>query len=185
MNAVNDLPATLRAPRADSPMASSLRQVGDGPDDLAGPPQERTLRRTGRKPVRFAGWQIVEAAGSDGRSAIWYDLNLFRTVAGAIVVELIARRQAAGAPDVGRVYTFESLDAAAAWLEAYRCADDVPAPAELSAADTALPWAVLQSVQLRQRLERCESDYRALLSDVFAALDLCDPAEAATGPISA
>jgi hypothetical protein len=139
-----------------------------------------TLRRTGRKPVRFNGWQMIEATGSDGYSPIWYDLKLYGNSAGGVVVELVARRQSMGHPDLFRVKTCESLDDAAAWLETYTFAGDVPVPANMSAVDTALPWAVLQAVQLRQTLERIETDYHALLSEVFAALDLSDPAEAAS-----
>ena len=69
------------------------------------------------------------------------------------------------------------LPAAAAWLESYRAADDVPIPEGLAATAAALPWSVLQAVQLRQRIEKLELEYRALLSEVFQALDLTDPAD--------
>jgi hypothetical protein len=84
--------------------------------------------------------------------------------------------------DIFHVKTFDDLMAAAAWLETYRSADDVPIPAGLGGVDIALPWAVLQAVQLRQSIDRLESDYQALLSEVFAALDLTDPAEAQAAP---
>jgi hypothetical protein len=138
-----------------------------------------TLRRTGRKPVRFEGWQLVEAIGAHGNRDIWHDLNIYRTVKGGIVVELIIRRASADQQDLSRVKVFADLAAAADWLEAYRPAEDVPIPAGLGVFDTALPWAVLQAVQLRQRIDRVDTDYHALLSEVFAALDLADPADAA------
>jgi hypothetical protein len=175
MNALNDVieqPRTTPRSTSHQPDAAGLPGAGGGPA------AEWTLRRTGRKPIRFEGWQLIEAAGSDGRSPIWYDLNLYRTTAGGIVVELVARRQAMGHQDLFRVKTFEDLDTAAGWLEGYGYAEDVPVPPGMSAAETALPWAVLQAVQLRQCLERIEADYHALLSEVFAALDLSDPAEA-------
>jgi hypothetical protein len=141
-----------------------------------------TLRRTGRKAVRFDGWQLVEAIGSEAGRHIWHDLNIYRTVKGCIIVELIVRGNQPDHQDVFHVKTFEDLTAAAAWLESYRCADDVPIPAGLGEAQVALPWAVLQAVQLRQSMDRLESDYQALLSEVFAALDLTDPAEAQPAP---
>ena len=176
MNAINDprgmTPGMVPGMALDSHAAPRRAEP-----EAAQPAIERTLRRTGRKPVRFEGWQLIEAAGSEARSPIWYDLNVYRTVADSIVVELVVRRHAVDDQDLFRVKTFEDLAAASAWLEAYRCADDVPIPAGLFAADTALPWAVLHAVQLRQRIDRIETDYHALLSEVFAALDLCDPAE--------
>ena len=136
-----------------------------------------TLRRTGRKAVRFDGWQLIEAIGSAGGRHVWNDLNVYRTVKGCVVVELIARRQAPEHQDLFYVKTFEDMNAAATWLEAYRPANDVPIPAGLGEVDTALPWAVLHAVQLRQTIDRLEADYHAMLSEVFAALDLTDPAE--------
>jgi hypothetical protein len=140
-------------------------------------PTTFTLRRTGRKAVRFEGWQLIEAIGSNNGRHVWNDLNIYRTAKGCIVVELIARRNGPDHHDVFHVKTFDDLPAAAAWLESYRAADDVPIPAGLGEVDTALPWAVLQAVQLRQTIDRIEADYHASLSEVFAALDLTDPAE--------
>jgi hypothetical protein len=144
-------------------------------DDSASP---YTLRRTGRRAVRFEGCHLLEAMGPTEGRQVWHDLNLYRTRAGSIVVELIVRRSVPDRNDTARVETFADLQAAAAWLEAYCPADDATIPAGLGAADTPLPWAVLQAVQLRQRVERIEMDYRALLSDVFAAMDITDPAGA-------
>jgi hypothetical protein len=143
-----------------------------------------TLRRTGRKAVRFEGWQLVEAIGSNGSRPVWHDLNVYRTAKGCIVVELITRHGQPDHQEVSKVKTFEDLTTAAAWLEAYRCADDVPIPAGLGAVDIALPWAVLQSVQLRQSIDRLEADYHGLISEVFGALDLTDPAETHAAPIN-
>jgi hypothetical protein len=160
MNAMNDPAALLPGHQGDAP-ASTF-----------------TLRRTGRKAVRFDGWQLIEAIGSDGGRPVWHDLNVYRTAKGCVVAELIVRRTAPDQQDVVHVKTFADLQEAAAWLEAYRAANDVPIPPGLGGNDVALPWAVLQAVQLRQSIDRLEADYRALLSEVFAALDLTDPAEA-------
>jgi hypothetical protein len=173
MNAINET-----RPTGDVRHSGSRRPAEER--SAAVPPAvEHTLRRTGRKPVRFEGWQLIEAVGPEGRAQIWYDLNLYRTVADSIVVELVARRRVADDQDLFHVKTFPDLAAASVWLEAYRCAEDVSVPADLLTADTALPWAVLQAMQLRQRLDRIETDYHALLSEVFDALDLTDPVDAA------
>jgi hypothetical protein len=137
------------------------------------------LRRTGRKAVRFDGWQIVEALGGGKGKDVWHDLNLYRTGEDRIVVELIARTTLPDQQDLHRVHTFETLADAAAWLDAYRAADDAPIPTSLSQAGIALPWAMLQAVHLRHNIDRIDADYRTMLSEVFMALDLSDPAEAA------
>ncbi len=137
------------------------------------------LRRTGHKAVRFDGWQLVEAFGGGQGKDVWHDLNLYRTGQDRIVVELIARTTLPDQQDLHRVNTFETLTDAAAWLEAYRATDDAPIPASLSQANTALPWAMLQAVHLRHNIDRIDADYRTMLSEVFMALDLSDPAEAA------
>jgi hypothetical protein len=145
------------------------------------------LRRTGRKPVRFEGWQLIEAEGArlpaNGHSEpassshVRHDLNIYRTVKGGIVVELIARRHSAEHQDLFRVKTFEDLSGAASWLESHHASEDVPIPSHLGSTESGLTWAVLQAVQLRQSIERIEANYQALLSEVFAALELTDSAE--------
>jgi len=155
---------------------SPLRSEG-GPDEQESA-ATYTLRRTGRKAVRFEGWQLIEAIGSDAGRHVWHDLNVYRTAKGCIVIELIARRNLPDHQDLFHVKTFGDLAAAASWLETYRSADDVPIPAGLGEMDVALPWTVLQAVQLRQSIDRLEADYQALLSEVFAALELTDPADA-------
>jgi hypothetical protein len=146
-----------------------------------------TLRRTGRKPVRFEGWQLIEAVGAPlaangqtdptSNNHVRHDLNIYRTVKGGIVVELIARRSSPEHQDLFRVKTFEDLSGAAAWLEGHHASEDVPIPAHLGSTDAGLTWAVLQAVQLRQSIERIEANYHALLSEVFAALELTDTAD--------
>lgn len=138
------------------------------------PAREFTLRRTGRKSVRFSGWQLVEAKGCGEGDAIWYDLAMYRSDADAIIVELIARRGLAGEQDVSRVESFADVQEAASWLEAYSVGNDVPIPPALSAEDGPVALAVLKAIQLRQRLARIQDDYDGLLSDVFAALDIAD-----------
>ena len=137
------------------------------------------LKRTGRRAVRFDGWQLVEAFCSSQGKDVWHDLNLYRTERTQIVVELIARTSLADHQEVCQVHTFETLTAAAIWLEAYNAADDAPIPLSLSQSGTALPWAMLQAVHLRHNIERIVADYRSMLSDVFMALDLFGTEETA------
>ncbi|HEX2943078.1 MAG TPA: hypothetical protein VHO91_18650 [Rhodopila sp.] len=140
-----------------------------------------TLRRTGRKPVRFVGWQLIEATGADTAKSVWHELNVYRTIGDKFVVELTVRRRQAEELDKTCVSSFPDLAAAAAWLENYRPADDVPVPSDLPG-QAPLPWAVLQAVQLRQCINRVVLDYQTLLSEVFAALDLSDPPDEIVAP---
>jgi len=178
MNAFIGPPGTGSSSIGPAGIVSDSQHPSDGGGREEPVAVTHTLRRTGRKAVRFEGWQVVEAIGSSAGRHVWHDLNVYRTVKGCIIIELIARRNLPDHQDLFHVKTFDDLTAAAAWLESYRTADDVPIPANLAEVDVALPWAVLQAVQLRQRIDRLESDYQALLSEVFAALDLTDAAEA-------
>jgi hypothetical protein len=164
MNAVSDI------------AAASLESISD-PLAL---PRLHTLRRTGRKAIRFSGWQMVEAVGAGEVGSMWYDLAIYRSDAEKIITELIARRRLMGERDFFRVEVFDTLAAASFWLESYACANDVPIPADLAADNGPMSSAVLQAVQLRQRISRIEDDYRSLLSDIFEVLDMTDsnPSEA-------
>jgi hypothetical protein len=154
------------------PEAIGWSQAGAEPE----PATTYTLRRTGRKALRFDGWQLVEAFGPHETRHVWHDLNLYRTRANAIVVELIVHRR--GHPDLSRVTSFKTLDEAAAWLETYAPGSDAPVPPELGAPEN-LPLAMLQALQLRQIMARVEQDYRELLSDVLAVLDQAEDADGA------
>jgi len=162
MNAIGGFPDS--APSSDSDVTADTRQF--------------TLRRTGRKPIRFTGWQIVEVLGASETGSQWYDLTVYRSDSGEVIVELVARRRMIDEQDLSRVEVFGSLAAAGAWLEAYPCASDVPIPTALAAADGPMAIAVLQLVQLRQRIARITEEYHGLLSDVFEVLDIADVAAA-------
>jgi hypothetical protein len=140
------------------------------------PPVLHTLRRTGRKAVRFTGRQLVEALGNPEPGTIWYELSIYRSEADSIIVELIARRSAVDEHDLSRVEVFASLSEAASWLETYPCAADVPIPSALASDDSPMATCVLQALQLRQRISRISDEYHGLLSDVFEALDITDGA---------
>jgi hypothetical protein len=148
----------------------------------APPPILHTLRRTGRKAVRFTGWQVLQAQGCGEDGTMWYDLAIYRSVADAVIAELVARRQNFDEQDLSRVEVFASLAEAASWLETYPCAADVPIPPGLASCDRPMAHAVLQAVQLRQRLSRITDEYQGLLSDVFEALDITDSPSADSVP---
>jgi hypothetical protein len=140
-------------------------------------PESFTLRRTGRKAIRFQGRQLVEAIGGGHDHNVAHDLNIYETTSGRIIVELIVRRSLPESKDLHRIHKFDDLPSAASWLEAYCAGEDVTIPSEIGNAETTLPWAVLYAVSLRQTMARIECEYRGMLSDVFMALDLTDPAD--------
>jgi len=137
-------------------------------------PRQYTLRRSGRKAVRFDGWQLIEAKAAGETDTISYDLAIYRSDANAIIVELIARRGILDEQDLSRVEVFPDLAVAATWLESYGVGNDVPIDAALSADEASVVSSVLKAIQLRQRIARIEDDYHGLLSDVFDALGITD-----------
>jgi hypothetical protein len=141
-----------------------------------------TLNRTGRRPLRFEGWQLVEASGQAPGASVWYDINVYETRAGTVVVELLVHREAAGEPDLAHVEVFRTLAEAGSWLEAYSPASDLTVAAGVMQAQTPLAWAVMQAVQLRQRLFRIEEDFRTLVSQVLCSLVLSEDPETAMTP---
>jgi hypothetical protein len=141
-----------------------------------------TLRRVGRRPLRFQGWQLVEATGYTPAAPVWYDINVFETRAGSIVVELLVHREAMSEPDLSHVEIFKTIAEAAAWLEQYTPAADMAVGGTVAQNNTPLAFAVLQAVQLRQRLARVDDVFRSLLSEVFQGLDLAEDPEVVAAP---
>jgi hypothetical protein len=140
-----------------------------------------TLRRTGRKPVRFAGWKMVEAVGGGETAPLHYDLAIYRTTGNHFLCELIARRAGVEAQDIFRVESFAALDPLTQWLQSHDCATDVPVPSCLAAQDGPLALAVLHAVRLRDTIARIEGEYQDLLSDVFAAIGVTDAPDIQSG----
>jgi hypothetical protein len=169
--------ASPAASQADIVLGSQLDGAGDGSYQ-----ESFTLRRTGRKAVRFHGRQLVEAAGPKTERDVWHDLNIYATTEEHIVVELIVRRNPMDRQDIHCVKTFNNLSEAASWLQCYDPTDHAPIPLSFGVVDTALPWAVMQAVHLRQTIDRICIDYRSLLTEVFMALDLTEPVEISGSP---
>jgi hypothetical protein len=180
MNAIHQITA-----RSDLATSGAGRELGDRNTPEGDPSSQWTLRRTGRKPVRFNGWQILEACGLAAQDGIRHDLNIYRTVADAVVVELAARRSMLDEADTLRVEVFVNLSDAAQWLQSYQCTRDIPITTALTDGDVPLAMAVMQTVRLRQQILRVEEEYQALLSDVFTALDLTDCVEELLAPAAA
>jgi hypothetical protein len=155
-------------------IADVIAHNDDGNSDTPTPPRMFTLRRTGRKAVKFSGWQMVEAAGAGETAPMWYDLSLYRSDSHQVIVELVARRRQLDEQDLCRVEIFDTLHAASAWLENYACANDVPVPASLLDGAACMATAVLHAVQLRQRIARIGDEFHSLLSDVFEVMDVTE-----------
>jgi hypothetical protein len=96
-------------------------EEADAPAGRAG---RVTLRRSGMRPLRFFGWQLVEASGEPGAAPLWYDINIPETRAGAVLIKFLAYREAMGEPDLSRVEILASLAEAATWLDVYAPATD-------------------------------------------------------------
>jgi hypothetical protein len=180
MNAIHQV-----TPRSDAAFSGADPEMGAGNAPEGDPPTQWTLRRTGRKPVRFNGWQVLEACGLASQDGIGHALNVYRTVAGAIVIELAAQRAMMDEADLLRVEVFVNLCDAAQWLQSYRCTSDIPIAAGLTDSDEPLALTVMRTVRLRRQILRVEEEYQALLSDVFAALDVTDSVEDLLAPVLA
>lgn len=137
-----------------------------------------TLRRTGRKPLRFKGVKLLETAADDQAAAsaapLGYDITIYKTSDGKWVLELAARRARCAAQDMQRVECFHDLEMLAQYLQTYCCAQDVPVPSALASGSLPLAVAALQAVQLRETIARIEDEYHTLLSDIFEALELSE-----------
>jgi hypothetical protein len=131
--------------------------------------------------MRIEGWLLVEAASAAEPGLMYYELRLYRTRRGQIVIEMTARREAVGAADIDMAESLPDLAATAAWLETYNCAGDLPVPQAMTDNDKPLATAALQAVALRQQAARVRDEYACLLSDVFAALGIADVLEPADG----
>lgn len=133
-----------------------------------------TVKRSGKKPLRFRGVQLAEATSWRLGSPLWHEIALYRRTRGDVVAAVTVFKKAAQERDVFRAESFGSLEEAALFLEGYDPTGDLtpgfdPDDPSLGAAQLALCAA-----GLRQRAEQTQRDYQALLGDLLYQLDLTE-----------
>lgn len=140
-------------------------------DPAALGPMSHTLRRTGGRPISFAGVQLTMAMDYAPGCEMWFEINLYRTAEERYVADVRNFKRDADEQDCFSVYEADSLDAALAALEGHDPANHIAIGFDLEAADASLADLTFRALALRVRVENARRQYRTLLGQVLYDLD--------------
>jgi hypothetical protein len=133
---------------------------------VSAPEQAFVLRRSGLRPLRFAGMLMIEHAGRATEGERGHAIRIYETTSGSLVIEIALA--SASAESVAHIVTQE-VDSMAAAEEFLRGYD----PAGQAALLTALPGGsrgvVAQAASLEREALRLRHDFEVARAAVFAA----------------
>ncbi|MEM8537588.1 MAG: hypothetical protein AAGF56_06980 [Pseudomonadota bacterium] len=130
-----------------------------------------TIKRSGGRPLRFEGSELMMAMSYSAASPYWYEINLYRTKDQEFVTAVRLFYQAEDKQDTVRAWTTSSVDAAIAKLARYDAGYDVMV--DHSMLDAGGPPAALASraVMLQARLAEARQHYKSLVGEFLYDLE--------------
>jgi hypothetical protein len=147
---------------------------------VSAPEEVFVLRRSGRRPLRFAGMLMIEHAGVAADGGRRHAIRIYETTSSSLVIEIALESESLGA--LAHIVT-EEVDSMAAAEEFLRSYD----PAEQAALLIALHGigtggVVAQAAALEREALRLRADFDSVRAAVFAAAgaddkDMNDTAE--------
>lgn len=154
-----------------APMGASLSRMAPPPMGAPQPgSQVFVLRRSGSRPLSFAGRHLGAANGYRVGTSLWHEINLYQTDDGRFVGDVRIFHKAEGSKDQFVVEVADSLEDVLGFFEGYDAKGDVSADFELD--DPALSPAELMvhAASLKYRLHEAVSQYRSVLANFLKDL---------------
>jgi hypothetical protein len=135
-----------------------------------------TLRVSGSRPLRLRGRLLAEASSWSAGTPAWHEVALYQRESGDMVVALRTCSQPGGSQpdgesDACHARPFASLADAASWLGGFNPTADLPT--DLDASDRRLSGVeiALRAAALRQRADRVERQYKAMIGELLFCLE--------------
>ncbi len=129
------------------------------------------LRNSGGKPLRLQGELIAEGTSRASGGTAWHEIAIYRATDGGVAVAIRFLRSAGLENGVHRARSFADTDAASTWLESFEPAFDLSADFDVSDPRASAASVALKAASLRDRAERLDRDYRALVGEVLYRLE--------------
>jgi hypothetical protein len=126
------------------------------------------LRREGRSPLSFKGRLLGLASSHSSGTRLWYEVSLYERNGHSHVVAVKVYKKPTGDRDIFRAESFQRLEDAIAYIEAYDPAEDVGVNIDMADKTTSIAELTLRAVVLRQKIEEARSEYRAAAGELIA-----------------
>lgn len=128
------------------------------------------LRREGRAPLSFKGRMLGLASSHSSGTRLWYEVSLYQRNGHSFVVAVKVYKKPTGDRDIFRAESFQRLEDAVAYLEAYDPAEDVGVNIDMADTSISIAELTLRAVVLRQKVEEARSEYRAAAGELIARI---------------
>jgi hypothetical protein len=161
----------------------SLAATSGAPGSLASVAPEDggvTLRVSGGKPLHLCAELVAEGTSWTAGAPAWHEVALYQRVAGGAgtaaagewAVALRVCRSTTGAGDLFHARLFPALDDALAWLQEFDPTAGLAADIDASDRRVSTTDIALRAAALRQRADRVDLQYRAMIGELLYRLDL-------------
>ncbi len=167
----------------------SALEAASGPAEVLGAPKEerqnflqlagarnaetgwKLLRNLGGRPMRLRAELLAEGSNRELGAPLWHEVALYRTDSGQIAVALRLLRADSVDLGVHRARLFDTLDAAASWLESFDTSADLAADFDVADRGLSAASVTLKAAALRERAEALDRAYRGLVGEILFRLE--------------
>lgn len=130
-----------------------------------------TLRKSGARPVTFAGRHLGYMNGYRLGTAMWHELNLYQTDDSRFVADIRVFNKAQGSKDQFHVCVGDTLEEALSFFEGYDPKTDVSADFDIDDPNLAPAELLVHAAALKYRIAETVTQYRAVLAAFLKELN--------------
>jgi len=129
------------------------------------------LRNLGGRPLRVRAELLAEGGNRELGAPAWHEVAIYRTDAGQVAVALRFLRRHAQDLGVHRAKLFDTLDAAASWLESFDTSADLAVEFDVADRSVSAACVALKAAALRERAEAIDRAYLGLIGEILFRLE--------------
>lgn len=167
---IPETPETETADFADDFVSDALPSAASDAFSAPSPILDYVLRVTGSRPERFSGRHIAMATGWNNTVPRWYEINLYETEDGHIIVDVRLFHKSDDDSDLYHVETLNTWTEAARWLEGYNPANDIVCHVQVDDDRLSAAEVSLSGIALRQTILELRTQFRSLVGDLLYQL---------------
>jgi hypothetical protein len=130
-----------------------------------------TLRRSGGRPLSFAGVELCSAMSYEPGTPLWYEINVYRTASRTYVANVKMFSKSEDEKDRYAAHEADSFEEALYWLENYEPAGDIRADLPFDNPSVPVIELGIKAAVVSMKLSEARRQYRDLVGEVLYALE--------------
>lgn len=161
------LRSTLQAPEPPAVIPEPPR-----PASPFGETEVVTVRQTGGRPLEFKGSELLTATSHSPGPSLWYEIYVWRTVAGGFVVQIRMFAKSERMKDRFRVFQVDSVEELAHLFETYDTSKDIDADIPVDDKNVHVAEIALQAAALRMKVDEGARQFADLVGEILHSLEV-------------